>query len=111
MIGIREEQWDRLVALPEGAEFRDAGFAPPRPAATTTRLGEILAAWCAARPKAEVARILSGIGAPAGIFATPVDLLASEQLAHRGFFHQVDDGHGGSVTVPGAPYRLSRTPV
>ena len=31
VIGIREDQWDRLVALPEGAEFRHAGFAPPRP--------------------------------------------------------------------------------
>ncbi len=112
VIGIREEQWDRLVALPEGAEFRDAGFSSAEARThDTTRLGEILAAWCAARPKAEVARVLSGTGAPAGIFATPVDLLASEQLAYRGFFHQVDDGHGGSVSVPGAPYRLSRTPV
>jgi crotonobetainyl-CoA:carnitine CoA-transferase CaiB-like acyl-CoA transferase len=112
VIGIREEQWDRLVALPEGAEFRDAGFGTVEARAEDTPgLGEILAAWCSARPKAEVARVLSGIGAPAGIFAGPADLLASEQLSHRGFFHQVDDGLGGSVTVPGAPYRLSRTPV
>ena len=112
VIGIREEQWDRLVALPEGAEFRDAGFSTAEARAReVARLGEILAAWCAARPKAEVARVLSAIGAPAGIFADPADLLASEQLAHRGFFHRIGDGHGDFVTVPGAPYRLSRTPV
>ena len=70
VIGIRDEQWDRLVALPEGAEFRDAGFSTAEARAQeTSRLGETLAEWCAARPKAEVARILSGIGAPAGIFA------------------------------------------
>ena len=112
VIGIREDQWDRLVALPEGAEFRHAGFASAEARGQdNSGLGKALAAWCAARPKAEVARILAAIGAPAGIYANPADLLASEQLAHREFFHQVDDGQGGSVTLPGAPYRLSRTPV
>jgi crotonobetainyl-CoA:carnitine CoA-transferase CaiB-like acyl-CoA transferase len=54
---------------------------------------------------------MSGIGAPAGIFADPADLLASAQLEHREFFQEVGDGGGGMLTLPGAPYRLSRTPV
>jgi crotonobetainyl-CoA:carnitine CoA-transferase CaiB-like acyl-CoA transferase len=112
IIGIREEQWDRLLALPEGAEFREAGFdSSEARAKDNAGLGDVLARWCAARPKTEVARVMSGIGAPAGIYADPADLLASEQLAHREFFHRVDDGRGGTVALPGAPYRLSRTPV
>jgi crotonobetainyl-CoA:carnitine CoA-transferase CaiB-like acyl-CoA transferase len=112
VIGLREDQWDRLVTLPAGAAFRDAGFGTAEARAQDdTGLGKVLASWCAERPKTDVARTLSEIGAPAGILANPGDLLASEQLAHRGFFHHIDDGRGGSVTVPGAPYRLSRTPV
>jgi crotonobetainyl-CoA:carnitine CoA-transferase CaiB-like acyl-CoA transferase len=112
IIGIREEQWDRLLDRPEGAEFREAGFdSSEARAKNNAGLGDVLARWCAARPKHEVARVMSGIGAPAGIYADPTDLLASEQLAHREFFHRVDDGRGGTVVLPGAPYRLSRTPV
>jgi crotonobetainyl-CoA:carnitine CoA-transferase CaiB-like acyl-CoA transferase len=112
IIGIREEQWDRLLALPEGAEFREAGFESSQARVEDNPgLGDVLSRWCAARPKAEVARVMSGIGAPAGIYADPDDLLASEQLAHRGFFQMVDDGRGGTISLPGAPYRLSRTPV
>jgi crotonobetainyl-CoA:carnitine CoA-transferase CaiB-like acyl-CoA transferase len=112
VIGMREDQWDRLVALPEGAAFRDAGFTTAEARGQDNDgLGKTLAEWCAARPKEVVARILAAVGAPAGIYANPADLLASEQLAHREYFHQVDDGCGGSVTLPGAPYRLSRTPI
>jgi crotonobetainyl-CoA:carnitine CoA-transferase CaiB-like acyl-CoA transferase len=109
---MREEHWDRLVARPEGAEFRREGFETAAARAEdNARLGKVLADWCAARPKHEVARLMSAVGAPAGVFADPSDLLASEQLAHRGFFTSAGDGLGGAVTVPGAPYRLSRTPA
>jgi crotonobetainyl-CoA:carnitine CoA-transferase CaiB-like acyl-CoA transferase len=112
VVGVRDEQWERLFALPEGAEFRDGRFDTTEARAENTKaLGEALAAWCARRPRSEVARILSGIGAPAGIFAEPADLLASEQLAHREFFRNVGDGCGARIALPGAPYRFSRTPV
>jgi benzylsuccinate CoA-transferase BbsF subunit len=54
---------------------------------------------------------MSGVGAPAGVFAEPSDLLASPQLEHREFFHEVSDGCGGTITLPGTPFRLSRTPL
>ncbi len=112
VVGLRDEHWDRLVALPEGADFRNAGFVTSEArTADGATLGTVLAAWCAARPKAEVVRILSGIGAPAGAFAEPADLLASEQLAHRRFFRSVDDGAGGTFSVPGTPFRVTLPPV
>ena len=70
----------------------------------------MLAAWCEAREKVEVVDVLSSLGAPAGIFAEPTDVLASEQLAHREFFRSVDDGAGGEITVPGVPYRFTGAP-
>jgi crotonobetainyl-CoA:carnitine CoA-transferase CaiB-like acyl-CoA transferase len=112
VVGIREDQWDRLLESPEGEDLRDPTFETAEARAEhQAALGDALAAWCAARPKADVARIMSGIGAPAGIFADPSDLLASPQLEHREFFQEVGDGWGGTITLPGAPYRLSRTPV
>ena len=37
--------------------------------------------------------------------------MTSEQLAHRKFFHGVDDGRGRPIVVPGPPYRFSVTPA
>jgi crotonobetainyl-CoA:carnitine CoA-transferase CaiB-like acyl-CoA transferase len=112
VVGVRDDQWDLLLGSPDGADLRDERFATAEARAEhMAELGEALAAWCAARPKADVARIMSGIGAPAGIFADPSDLLASAQLEHRDFFQDVSDGCGGTITLPGTPFRLSRTPV
>ena len=75
-----------------------------------TAAGALLA-WCRARDKADVVRILTPLGCPVGAYAQPSDLLSSDQLAHRDFFREIDDGRGGGVRIPGPPYRLSATPV
>ena len=96
LAGIRDEHWDRLIASSEQSEFRDERFATPQArAANRPALGDALALWCAARSKFDVVRVMSTIGAPAGIYAVPSDLLGSGQLAQRGFFQDVDDGRGG----------------
>lgn len=46
---------------------------------------------------------------PLGPVNRPSDVLASAQLQHRRFFVDVE-AFGHSVTMPGAPYRLSATP-
>ncbi|MGI8549646.1 MAG: CaiB/BaiF CoA transferase family protein [Dehalococcoidia bacterium] len=38
------------------------------------------------------------------------EIVASPHLQQRGFFVQIDHPEGGSMTVPGAPYRLAGTP-
>ena len=112
LVGMRDEHWDRLLDLDDGAAFRQASFDTAASRADRTEeLGALLARWCSERPKLEAAAVLSGVGAPVGIFADPADCLASEQLAHRGFFRTVDDGAGGQLTVPTAPYRFSLTPL
>lgn len=112
LVGMRDEHWDRLIQSDAGAEFGAAGFATAQAREDDTpTLGKVLASWCAARPKLEAARILSEVGAPVGIFADASDCLQSEQLAHRGYFQTVDDGHGGKLRLPGPPYRFSRTPL
>jgi crotonobetainyl-CoA:carnitine CoA-transferase CaiB-like acyl-CoA transferase len=112
LIGLRDHHWERFLALPDGADFGAGRFATAESrAANPAEMKDALGAWCAPRSKFQVARVFSGIGGAAGIYAEPEDVMASAQLAHRAFLQQVDDGRGGSITLPGAPYRLSRTPA
>ncbi len=108
LVGMRDEHWDRLAKSDEGAAFLEAGLdtAESR-VARIDDLGRVLAEWCLQLPKAQAASLLSGLGAPVGIHADAVDCLTSDQLAHRGFFRTVDGGAGGSLRVPGPPYRIS----
>ena len=112
LVGVTPAQWDALAASPDAG-----GLADPEIATATARAGNMehaataLTTWCEAHDKADVVRILAPLGCPVGAYATPADLLASEQLAHRGFFREVDDGRGGRMLVPGPPYRFSATPV
>jgi crotonobetainyl-CoA:carnitine CoA-transferase CaiB-like acyl-CoA transferase len=112
VVGIRDEHWDRLLAVNEGSELSDERFSTPEGRAI--HLSDLRAAferWCSARAKADVVSLLSRIGVPAGIFAVPSDLISSEQLAHRGFLRRVDDPACGQLVLPGPPYRFSKTPV
>ncbi|MCB0995442.1 MAG: CoA transferase, partial [Acidimicrobiales bacterium] len=91
LVGVTDRQLDALAASPDGAGLAEA-WGEDR-----SGVGDAMTAWCRARPKAEVVRVLSGLGAPVGSHAVPADLFACEQLAHRGFFRQVDDGRGAPL--------------
>jgi crotonobetainyl-CoA:carnitine CoA-transferase CaiB-like acyl-CoA transferase len=45
-----------------------------------------------------------------GYVATPEDLVNSTQLKERGFFVDVEHPVAGTLTYPGAPYKMSETP-
>jgi benzylsuccinate CoA-transferase BbsE subunit len=48
---------------------------------------------------------------PIAPMSTPVDLLENRQLLHRGFFVPLPSGNPAvGIKVPGAPYKLNRTP-
>src|SRR3954468_6834758 len=112
LVGVTPEQWDALAACPDAGELADPKIATAAARAESTELAAAaLQAWCEQRDKNDVVRILSPLGCPVGAYAEPADLVTSEQLAHRGFFREVDDGRGGRMLVPGPPYRLSATPV
>jgi len=112
LVGLTPDQWDALAASPDAD-----GLADPRVATAAARAAdmaaaaEALLAWCTARDKADVVRILTPLGCPVGAYTLPSELLSSPQLEHRAFFRDVDDGRGGILRVPGPPYRLSATPA
>lgn len=70
-----------------------------------------LRVWAAARLKQWIYREVASRGCPASAFSSVEEVLASEQLASRGFFHTLDHPRAGRLRYPGAPYRMSRTPA
>ncbi len=73
-------------------------------------LTRLFGRWVSAHTKEEVYRLAQRYGHAYGYVATARDLLESPQLRHRRFFVRVRHPAAGSVTMPGAPFRMSRTP-
>ncbi len=112
LVGLTPDQWDALAASLDAGDLADPHIATAAArAADMAAAAAALLAWCRAHDKAEVVRIVTPLGCSVGAYAMPSDLLSSPQLAHRGFFREVDDGRGGCVRVPGPPYQFSSTPA
>src|SRR5690606_2789830 len=62
------------------------------------------------RTRAELWEIARRVRAPFHPVNRINDIVDSDHFAVRGFFVHIEDGHGELVTVPGAPYRMWRTP-
>jgi crotonobetainyl-CoA:carnitine CoA-transferase CaiB-like acyl-CoA transferase len=112
LVGLTADQWDVLAASADAGELADPHIATAAArAADMDAAAAALVAWCKARDKAEVVRILTPLGCSVGAYALPSDLLWSAQLEHRAFFRDIDDGRGGCLRIPGPPYQLSSTPA
>lgn len=109
---VEEHQWHRFVELagsPEWAEmeiFRDRLARGQNWDVLKIFLNE----YTATRTVDELYREAQEHRIPFAPVSTMGDLLASDHLRARGFFATIDDGTGGAVTMPGAPYRHTRTP-
>ena len=73
-------------------------------------LTRLFGRWVSEHTREEVYRLAQRYGHAYGYVATARDLLESPQLRHRRFFVRVPHPVAGSVTMPGAPFRMSRTP-
>jgi crotonobetainyl-CoA:carnitine CoA-transferase CaiB-like acyl-CoA transferase len=112
LVMMTPTQWDELAASPEAGSLADPRHATAEArAADMTAAAQVFASWVAEHDRADVVRILGGVGAAIGGYARPEDLLSSAQLTHRGFLREIGDGRGGTLRVPGPPYRLSATPA
>lgn len=73
------------------------------------RLDAAFATWASSVSTERATRLLSDAGIPAAPVVRPGDLLASEQLRSRGFFHTVEHPVIGTVPIDGPAFRLSDT--
>jgi benzylsuccinate CoA-transferase BbsF subunit len=107
------EQWRALRALVPGlAPLADPVLdGLPARLREKARLEAPLAAWCREQDPFEAARRLREAGVPAYVALRAPDLHRDPQLAHRGFFVELDHPHVGRALYDGAVTRFSATPA
>lgn len=95
----------------EVPEFGDAKYQTQEGRDAHVRaLSEMFGSWISGHTKEEVYLKAQHYGHAYGYVATAPDLLASPQLAARGFFVELDHPVTGKLLFPGAPFVMSKTP-
>lgn len=96
MVGLPEFA-EHQIAIMIGGPEREEFFAKVQP-------------WLDAMPVADIVELSQAMRIPAAPVTDGATILHCPQFAERGFFVE-QPGFGGSFTRPGAPFRLSKTPV
>ena len=109
---VEEHQWRRFVEIMGDPEWAHMELFENRLArgANFDALQALLQEWCAEQSVYELYEKAQQQRVPFAPVSTMGDLLASPHLRQRGFFATLDHPAAGTVTAPGAPYRLSATP-
>ncbi|MBI4216894.1 MAG: CoA transferase [Chloroflexi bacterium] len=112
MHGTTEREWQGLVAAMARPELlQDERFKNENLRSENWGvLKPIIEEWTAPRTKHEAARTMQAAHLAFAPINTPPEVLASEQLAARGFFVEVNQPGLGRLKLPGAPFKLSATP-
>jgi crotonobetainyl-CoA:carnitine CoA-transferase CaiB-like acyl-CoA transferase len=102
-------EWDRLCDLLEHPEWRtDPRLATPVDRVRNRQvIDEVLLPWLERMTPDEAFRVGQAHKLPFSPVATVPDLLASEQLAARGFWVEQPDARLGEFVAPGLPFTLS----
>lgn len=109
---LDDRLWQRVVAMMDHPAWcdDDAYRTTVDRARHIDELNQRIESWAANYTRAEICARARAVRAPLGRVATADELFASEHLAERGFFAQIEHAVAGTVTYPGAPYRMSETP-
>lgn len=108
-------QWVAESGTPGGAELLDErwqDFKFRQSPEGVARFAQIFGAFCAERGKQELYREGQARQIAIAPVNTVADIVGDAQLRANGFFQTLHDGAlDCDVTLPGPPYRLSRTPA
>ena len=109
---VEEHQWKRFVDIMGNPEWAQMELFENRLArgANFDALQVFLQEWCRDQSVQELYEAAQRRRVPFAPVSTMGDLLASPHLRARGFFATLEHPVAGTLTVPGAPYRMSATP-
>jgi len=109
---VEEHQWRQFVEIMGRPEWAEMELFANRLArgANFDALQVFLQEWCREQSVQELYDAAQRRRVPFAPVSTMGDLLASPHLAARGFFATLAHPVAGSVTMPGAPYKLGATP-
>lgn len=72
---------------------------------------ELLQPWLSSHSAAEIVTTAQALRMPFAYVPSAADLLDDEHLAERGFFETVHQPIAGEIRLPGAPFKMSETPL
>lgn len=109
---VEEHQWHKWVDLMDNPEWAALEIFENRllRGQNWDALKIFLSEWCADKTVDDLYHRAQARRIPIAPVSTMGDLLASKHLAARGFFATLAHPEAGEVTLPGAPYKFSRTP-
>jgi len=109
---VEEHQWRTLVELMGNPEWAQMDLFEDRLARGKNfdALQIFLQEWCSTQSVMELYELGQSRRVPLAPVSTMGDLLGSSHLKARGFFAVLDHPEAGTVTMPGAPYKLGVTP-
>jgi crotonobetainyl-CoA:carnitine CoA-transferase CaiB-like acyl-CoA transferase len=106
---LGEPIWRRFcdaIGRPDLAADASLSSGTLRSQAMDAELGTIIARWLESRSRDDVVTCLVDKGVPAGIVATPFDVIDSPQTAARHLIWDVPSYTGGTVRSVGSPIRV-----
>lgn len=106
---LGERVWQRFcraIDRPELADDDSLASGTARSAAMGGELGHLVEEWVMSMPREEAVRRLVSSGVPAGIVATPFDVINSEQARARDLLWDVPSYTGGTFRAAASPIRL-----
>jgi crotonobetainyl-CoA:carnitine CoA-transferase CaiB-like acyl-CoA transferase len=108
-----DAQWTALCDVIGHAELaRDERYATAGARlARRDELDTLVGEWTRNRPERESETALQARGIAAYAVQDSAAMFSDPQLQHRGHFVRLDDGAGGTQTVEGSRFKLSRTPA
>ena len=107
-----DAEWDALCRVAAGAPFTtDDRFRTLFGRKThEAELDDLIGAWTRHQTAEDLMERLQAAGVNAGVVQTCADLHADPQIAHRGFFVELDHAEMGPSTYDGLSFELSETP-
>jgi crotonobetainyl-CoA:carnitine CoA-transferase CaiB-like acyl-CoA transferase len=109
---VEEHQWRAFVEIMGNPEWAQMELFENRLArgANFDALQAFLGEWCREQSVSDLYEAAQRRRVPFAPVSTMGDLLSSTHLRARGFFATLEHPVAGPVTMPGAPYKFSRTP-
>ena len=106
-------QWQRWVELMDNPKWASEDRFATRDGRESnfTELWELVGEWTRHRSKHDIARMGQERRIPCFPVNTVHDLFNDLHLKERGFFTTIEHPIAGALRYPGAPYRLSNTPL
>ncbi len=109
LLGRARHEWDRLMDAmgnppwskePRYNDLHVMGKEYPE------EVDELIKPWLATRTRSELLDIAQAKGFPLAPLRTMQEVVASEQFRFRGYFQELPTPDGGTVVVPGSPWKI-----